>query len=113
MFRLFVLSLFFYVAATPEIYTYLHTLSRPDALPIVLPSLSREGIKEWVSQVEARCLGCRSWCRHPYRTSPSSSASVSPGASSPGRRLPTVAVTALSIAKIGRASCRERVCQCV
>src|SRR3546814_18151030 len=48
-----------------------------------LPSLSRAGIKEWVSQVDARCLGCRSWVRHQYRTTPSRTPSVPPGAATP------------------------------
>src|SRR3546814_15473312 len=35
-------SFFFYVTATTEIYTYGHTLSLPDALPIWLPLRHRE-----------------------------------------------------------------------
>src|SRR3546814_6634058 len=54
------LYLFFNDTATPEIYTYLHTLSLHDALPICL-------------QVgKTRSLGQRSWSRQSSRQVPAS-----------------------------------------
>src|SRR3546814_4573944 len=82
--RLIVLCL--YATATTEIYTYGHTLSRHDALPI-LPSCKFLVPTSALQYRATRCRSCRSWssCRGGAPSSRSADASSSCGPRQIGR----------------------------
>src|SRR3546814_19438527 len=99
------MSVFFNGTAPTEIYTYLHTLSLHDALPI-----SGQGWKDdlglHIQRTIRRGAACRPVCSVPASQRPHSG-SANFEDKKPGRERSMPA----SKIEIGRASCRERVCQ--
>src|SRR3546814_16769098 len=91
---------FFHTTATTEIYTYLHTLSLHDALPISLIILVHPAYVQ--DRDGAVPLLQQSHQRHPFVARAYADSAYT-----------SVRVRDANSIKIGRSSCRERVCQYV
>src|SRR3546814_20221849 len=105
-----VMCFFFNEPATTATYTYLHTLSLHDALPISVLAVALAGLQSLPAQAADRLPGDATGPRlvPQSRTPETQVIRLRPG------QTPLVTLTAdIFYREIGRASCRERVCQYV
>src|SRR3546814_20235182 len=110
----FLVMFFVNDTATTEIYTYGHTLSLHDALPIYPQCSGSTGCRLKLKPVPASSSSARYRRRRRYNSrSLSLSESTVTSGSFPRTRLRRTRQAPHIRTKIGRASCRERVCQYV